>query len=501
MIPLRILALLVTLALKAWAQTKTVSPGTTSKSSVENQLPNKPTIFLAEDGMPILKHTTGRLLGRDVKVDLSGLPVDLNNLPIKTEVNLEGEDIAIWALKSAHVDAVKPVLKDFLCGNPEYAPLFPILCRLQQSSETQSRSLTRSTPTAGSDEYKTSSPNSNAVPKPTKPKAGTLTVSPSRRLSTTLVAKGKGYITSTIELDDKGSPLIPARTRPGGKSQRKTAIRGGGFSRLTPSREPKSTRRHTTTKDSRSKFSTGKTHDGKSTSTKSGGFRLTRTLQSRSSSHTKNSTPSTKSSAPTSSNNSSGRITNSRFPSQPVHSTASSKSNQSATSKSQQDMTSIGKETTRPKVSSATNISGGTELLPSKSSPGHPTRSTLTRSKAGFRTRSIHRTLSVPANVTSATSILMTSGASSTKIPGTEISSARTERSSRPPKVTFNSSKSSTSHSTSIKDQRKTQTRILTTGSQSSSSSQVRTTTRSPSTPTISKTGAIKTSSESSRRS
>lgn len=445
----------------------------------------------------------GRLLGRDIKVDHSGLPADFNNLPIKTEVNLEGEDISIWALKSAHVDAVKLFLKDFLCGNPEYAPLFPILCRLQQPSEAQSRSLTRSTPTAVPAEYKTNSSNSNVASTQTKPKAGTLTASPSRRLSTTLVAKGKGYFTSTIELDDKGSPLMPARTRPGGKSHRKTAGRGGGFSRLTPSRMPKSTRRRTTTKGSRSKSLTVKPHDGKNTIIRPSGFRLTGTLQSRSSSHTKNSSPSmTKPSPSASSNSISGRITNSRLPSRPVHSTASNKSNQSVSWQSQQHMTSIGKKTTRPTVPSATNISRGTELPASKSSPDHSTRSTLTRSKAGSHTRSIYRTSSVSANFTAATSKRMTSGTSSTKIPKTEISSSRTERSSQPSKKgTFNSSKSSTSTATSIKNQRKTQTRILTTVSQSRSLSQARTTTRSPPTPTISKTGAIKTSSESSRRS
>lgn len=161
MISLRILALLASLAWNAWAQTETVSTGTTLPSSLGYLLQGRPVVVLAADGTPISMTKLGRIVFPSFKRDVSRLPAaNLKSLPVKTKVDLEGEFIAVWALDFVHVDAVLPVLPDFLCGSPEYAPFFRILCRLSQSSETSSHRLTGSTSTVGSDEHKTISPAS-----------------------------------------------------------------------------------------------------------------------------------------------------------------------------------------------------------------------------------------------------------------------------------------------------------------------------------------------------
>lgn len=56
------------------------------------------------------------LLGRDAEPNVSCLPANLDDLPVKTKTYVEGEDLAVWALKSGHMNAVVPMLKSFLCG-------------------------------------------------------------------------------------------------------------------------------------------------------------------------------------------------------------------------------------------------------------------------------------------------------------------------------------------------------------------------------------------------
>lgn len=86
-----------------------------------------PIVIVDSRSMPILKHPA-LVSSRGVSPDFSGFPADFNDLPIKTGVNIDGEVITIYALTRDHVDKAVPVLKKYLCGNPEYAPLFPIMC-------------------------------------------------------------------------------------------------------------------------------------------------------------------------------------------------------------------------------------------------------------------------------------------------------------------------------------------------------------------------------------
>lgn len=86
----------------------------------------KTIIALEEREVPFIKRHQNH--GRDLQPDLSVLPADFNDLPIKTSVSIDGEDITIYALRREHVETLTPILKDYLCADPEYAPLFPILC-------------------------------------------------------------------------------------------------------------------------------------------------------------------------------------------------------------------------------------------------------------------------------------------------------------------------------------------------------------------------------------
>lgn len=535
MVPFCTATLLGTYALQAWAQTSVPPTGTASISPNGHLLPERPVVLPAGDCIPIFRHPPGRLLRRDIELDLSGFPANFEDLPIKTEVNLEGEDIAIWALKFSHVDAVVPVLTNFLCGNPEYAPLFPILCRLQQASETESRSLIRPTFTSTrSNEYislrssqavdgahRTDVPDGDnpiSVPHGTKTmkhKASTSTASPSKRLSTVFIPKGNSYITSIVELDDENDPIVPARTRSGGKSHSKTNVRGGGFSHLTRSRTPKTTAHRAKTKNSGPKSLIDATSSGKST--QSVGFHLTRSRQPRPSGRTKSSTPSpAKSSGSSFPNKGSGRITASRpsFP-RPAHSTAPSKinskgSDRSTTSNKQLKITGTGKGTPSP-FPSSTNPPYGDDLSTidkqflSRSWPSHPTRSAPAagdRSKASGHTRSIHQTISVSNNVTSTTSTPTNSNTSNTMMPGTETSRSKITRSDAwpPKKGTTRSRKSSTKPSTSTTDSSRSEIGTVPTTSQSGSFLQVPKTTLSSSSTTTT-TGASNTFNGSSRRS
>lgn len=406
-----------TFAVQAWAHTSITSIRTSSTRPNSHLLPDRPVVLSAGDGTPILRHSPGRLLRRGAEPNLSGFPANFADLPIKTEVNLEGEEIAIWALKFAHVDAVVPFLKDFLCGNPEYAPLFPILCRLPQASKPASRSLIRPTSTSkGPSDYtrSRSSQTSYAAHKTGVPSGGTKsrnhktvtsTASPPKRLSTVFIPKGKGYITSTIEFDDENNPIVPASTRSGRKSHSKTTVRSGSFGHLT-SQKPETTDDRAKTETSQPKSSMNQ--KSSSMITQSGGFHLTKIRQSEPSGHTKESTFTlTKSSGPSFTNNSSGRITATR-PSfrRPLHSTASSNIN-SATSSKEPKTTSTGKKPNRP-LPSSTSLPSGTELsttekeIPSRSLPSRPSRSALDRSKArSIRTRSGHRKMSIPTGIIS----------------------------------------------------------------------------------------------------
>lgn len=74
---------------------------------------------------------------RGVQPELSSFPADFNDLPFKTHVNIDGENIVIFAQKQEFVTKVLPVLKQYLCSNSEYAPLFPIMCRHQAKSNDE----------------------------------------------------------------------------------------------------------------------------------------------------------------------------------------------------------------------------------------------------------------------------------------------------------------------------------------------------------------------------
>lgn len=534
--PLPTATLLVTFALNAWARTSLVPAGTRNHDGHKSH--KGPVISLDEDGTPVLRYEPNRILGRDAEPDLSGFPADFNDLPVKTEINLEGENITIWALKFDHVDAVIPTLKEFLCGNPEYAPLFPTLCAMQESLETQSHSLKHPDPTTrGSEKYTmgrySQTPGQREKPsvshgdrtasapdgvKFTRHKVDTFTASPSKRLSTVFIPKGKSYRASTIEIDEERSPLGPARTRSGGKSHLQTTQRGGGFSRLTRSRAPKATDHRSMTKISGPKSSGAGIDDGRST--ESTGFHLTRSRQPRPSSHTKNLLPSPiKSSMPTSSNRRPGQITIGRSsPSNSVHSTAFSNSksgsfDRSTTSKPQQHTTTgIDKQpTSRPALPSA-NLTDDNELHTTQvrsrtspsSFPGHPTRPTPTRLKADVHTRSIHRTVPISANSTSPISTQRDSADTiSTTVPRKEATLPKSSHSGAwpPKKATSQSQKPGASHSTSAKDESRSKIKTLPIASSENLFSQVDKTTMFQSTATNSAAGASKTSSRSLWRS
>lgn len=95
-----------------------------------DHVPARPIIVLDKHGIPILK--SPRLKLRGLLPDFSAIPAQFNKLPIKTTVTVDGEEITIYALTQEHVDRVVPTLKEYLCSQPEYAPLFPILCPLGQ---------------------------------------------------------------------------------------------------------------------------------------------------------------------------------------------------------------------------------------------------------------------------------------------------------------------------------------------------------------------------------
>lgn len=124
----------VTLAasfLVPWLRGVTARP-----ASHEQPAATKPIIVLDQHGTPMLNHD---LHLHDIhslhfnKSDTSGLPSNLNDLPVKTSVNIGGESITIYALTQDHVEQAEPILRVFLCGNSEYFPLFPILCHTGRS--------------------------------------------------------------------------------------------------------------------------------------------------------------------------------------------------------------------------------------------------------------------------------------------------------------------------------------------------------------------------------
>lgn len=74
----------------------------------------EPNIILGERSVSFLEHHPNPT--RSFHPDSSDFPADFNDLPIKTGVFINGEDITIYALKREHVDKAKPILKYFLCG-------------------------------------------------------------------------------------------------------------------------------------------------------------------------------------------------------------------------------------------------------------------------------------------------------------------------------------------------------------------------------------------------
>lgn len=102
---------------------------TTQVSALSNLV-----IILDNRGIPFPK-TGHRLINpRGITPELSSFPVDFNDLPFKTQANIDGENIIIFSQKQEFVAKVVPVLKQYLCSNLEYAPLFPIMCRHQSKS-------------------------------------------------------------------------------------------------------------------------------------------------------------------------------------------------------------------------------------------------------------------------------------------------------------------------------------------------------------------------------
>lgn len=116
-------------------------PGTSAApapSSAHSQLMT-PIVIVNPQFVPFISHP--RIRPRGVSPDFSGFPADFNDLPIKTEVNIDGEDITIYALRKDHVVKAVPTLKEYLCGDPEYALLFPIMCPAENQTGKRLSSL------------------------------------------------------------------------------------------------------------------------------------------------------------------------------------------------------------------------------------------------------------------------------------------------------------------------------------------------------------------------
>lgn len=290
----------------------------------------KPIIFLNRDGNPILRHS--RVLGRDIQSGFLGFPADYNDLPIKTDINLEGEDIIIWALKDDHVKAVTPILKDFLCRNTVYAPLFPILCHTHYTLGSHPHLLTYSTTlTQTSDEHSTANYSYSS------------THSPSIQVSTVFIPKGDRYITSITVFENDGTSTTHSttavestqgdgsrhltRTRPfrtSGQTQKTIGVTSDGLSHLTSrTRQPNSTgpRRETshmyTTSSARIMYDAKNSHSTKVDSASDSGLKTSvKVLSSASKSRKMSGTPSkhgTKSDDMTPTSKSSGNISSTTY--------------------------------------------------------------------------------------------------------------------------------------------------------------------------------------------
>lgn len=92
-------------------------------------MPSDLVIVLDNYGVPFPRMGHRMVSPRAVTPELSSFPADFNDLPFKTETNIDGEEIVIFAQKKELVTKVLPILKQYLCSNVEYAPLFPIMCR------------------------------------------------------------------------------------------------------------------------------------------------------------------------------------------------------------------------------------------------------------------------------------------------------------------------------------------------------------------------------------
>lgn len=531
--------LLVTFALEIWAR---IEP-TPTRGHYGRHDRKSPVIVLHEQGIPIMRRSRipNRQPGRETKPVFSGFPADFNDLPVKTEVHVEGEDITIWAMKLDHIDAVVPILKDFLCGNPEYSPFFPTLCHRQYTPKAKPCTLTHSTsPTAGpedcpsrrhdQDSGKGGKSKMQDRTRLTSLKAGTLRPSPSRHLSTVYIPRGKKYITSIVEIGDEHGPLDPAKPNFGCKDQDKTAGRSGGFSRLTRARTPKTTDRRSSNKNGGLKSPIKATKSGKSEQL--GGFHLTRTRQPRPSSHlhTKEPTPSpTRYSAMTSLNKSSaadkssGHTTRRRasfyrsYYRSKFSNSDSEGFEQPTISKHPTNRADIDNETASHPVAAPTNVSSMEKPPPSlrkvssRSLVSRHTCSIRSHSVTAIptRTRSTHRTVPYPINVISKTGSQTISSASNTTISGAEVASSKSTQSEYSPardrtakKAAAYSNKSSASSSMSTLNQSWPRPRTGTrpTSSQATPSSQVRKTPKFPST-AISTARKSQTPSESLRES
>lgn len=146
-----------------------------------------PTIIVDKRGNPSPKRH--RNLARSLDPDFSGFPADFNDLPIKTSVNIDGEDITIYALKREHVDKAKPMLKESLCGDPEYAPLFPVMCHGARTTRTHTTSQTTSETKTTGEQGKSTGGYGHSTSR-----YGTSTQHTTTRAPTTRT--GKGYPTS-----------------------------------------------------------------------------------------------------------------------------------------------------------------------------------------------------------------------------------------------------------------------------------------------------------------
>lgn len=54
--------------------------------------------------------------------------MNIDDLPIEAQVNIAGEDIYVRAQQHESVTKAAPILKECLCGHPEFVPLFSHLC-------------------------------------------------------------------------------------------------------------------------------------------------------------------------------------------------------------------------------------------------------------------------------------------------------------------------------------------------------------------------------------